>query len=142
MVSAIERASETAEEYCPTRSLLRFFARRHKANEGACALTRRRPRAAGVREGTRRTRALAHSLAAAREPSGVREGTRRHTLLKMKSEVYKKMRDMEKILEMDKIKAILKEMACTKKAKEEIDTMKPLLSARKVKAALRDTTQA
>ena len=43
---------------------------------------------------------------------------------------------------MDKIKAILKEMACTKKAKEEIDTMKPLLSARKVKAALRDTTQA
>ena len=45
------------------------------------------------------------------------------------------MRDMEKILEMDKIKAILKEMACTKKAKEEIDTMKPLLSARKVKAA-------
>ena len=95
-----------------------------------------------LREGTRRTRALAHSLAAAREPSGVREGTRRHTLLKMKSEVYKKMRDMEKILEMDKIKAILKEMACTKKAKEEIDTMKPLLSARKVKAALRDTTQA
>ena len=106
MVSAIERASETAEEYCPTRSLLRFFARRHKANEGACALTRRRP------------------------------------LLKMKSEVYKKMRDMEKILEMDKIKAMLKELACTKKAKEEIAAMNPILSARKVKAALRDTTQA
>lgn len=52
------------------------------------------------------------------------------------------MRDMEKILEMDKIKTMLKELACTKKAKEEIDTMNPLLSARKVKAALRETTQA
>ena len=52
------------------------------------------------------------------------------------------MRDMEKILEMDKIKAMLCQMACTQKAREEISAMVPLLSARQVTAALRDTTQA
>lgn len=52
------------------------------------------------------------------------------------------MRVMENILEMDRIKRMLKDMACTQKAREEIENMEPLLSARKVKAAQRDTTQA
>lgn len=50
--------------------------------------------------------------------------------------------DTEKIIEFDKIKERLAELACTKKAKEKSKKLTPYLAEAKVKAKLRETTEA
>lgn len=52
------------------------------------------------------------------------------------------MPDSEKILEFDKIKEKLKELAFTDKAKEEAAKLKPYLSESELRARMRDTTEA
>lgn len=52
------------------------------------------------------------------------------------------MTDTERLLEFHKIKEKLTELACTDKAKEKIQSLTPYLSETKVKAKLRETTEA
>lgn len=52
------------------------------------------------------------------------------------------MTDTEKILEFDRIKEKLTELACTEKARLQIQELKPCLSELEVKASQRETTQA
>ena len=52
------------------------------------------------------------------------------------------MTDTEKILEFDRIKEKLAELACTEKARQQIQELKPSLSELEVKASQRETTEA
>ncbi|QYX27719.1 endonuclease MutS2 [[Clostridium] scindens] len=52
------------------------------------------------------------------------------------------MTDTEKILEFDRIKEKLAELACTDKARQQIQELKPSLSELEVKASQRETTEA
>ena len=52
------------------------------------------------------------------------------------------MTDTEKILESDRIKEKLAELACTEKARQQIQELKPSLSELEVKASQRETTEA
>ena len=52
------------------------------------------------------------------------------------------MTDTEKILEFDRIKEKLAELACTEKARQQIQELKPRLSELEVKAFQRETTEA
>ena len=52
------------------------------------------------------------------------------------------MTDTEKILEFDRIKEKLAELACTEKARLQIQELKPSLSELEVKAFQRETTEA
>ena len=52
------------------------------------------------------------------------------------------MTDAEKILEFDRIKEKLAELACTDKARQQIQELKPSLSELEVKASQRETTEA